>query len=1204
MSRFARFLVCCVLLFGALALPAQTTTTGAINGVIADQTGAVISGATIVLTNTATGSVQKAKSAGNGAYRFDLVDPGTYKIVVDQPGFEKLESTLTVDNSQVVAANVKLTIGSDQQTVEVSAVAALINAENGNVANTVNQIQVEEIPNSGNNLLYETKITPGFNNGGAAFGVIGNTSYQIDGENFNDPANNANNSGASNLTLGLDDVKEATVTGNGYSGQFGGLVGANVSYVTKSGGNRVHGDLNYYWTGRALVANSFSHKEFSQTINPATGLPQGPTPRTFENANQWAGQISGPVFIPKLFNGHDKLFFLVDAEGLRALLPAGGTTVTVPSPNFETYTLNKLQATGLGASVPYYKQIFALYDAARTLHNAQPGNPNFTTLTAIATGCPTNTGSTTYLNPTDLAGLGTNPGACADYYSGTAISVANEALEIYRVDYNASARDKMFWRFEHDNGFQPTSTDQINPIFNAISIQPQDDGQFNETHLFGTKATNNLIVAGLWYGAIFGPANINATTAVFPATQGFSDGTFTTLGGSDHSYPQGRNITTIQLQDDFAINYGAHTVKVGAKAYYIKENDYNFSAGTIPGITSYTIGSFINGGYDPAYASYTGTNCAVNSFPLPAGCTATTDTYASTFAQSFPVKKNHPLGEDQWAVYAEDDWKASHSFSLTYALRLEHQGNVKCLDNCLTQLQTPFPSLNHSYTIPYNQAYAFNQRSLFPGLQVIEFEPRVGFAYNPPIMHESMVIRGGYGIFYDGLSTGTLDTVANNPPQKPSFSIVGPDFISQAQSSNLWQDATAYQQAYVTGFTNGGTVTSIKASLPLPSEQAAFTPPTLYTEQPNFKMYNVQKWNLEIQKQMGKYTVLSVNYLGNHGTHKPYTNAALNAFNTPNQTKLPTLIGLPTGTAPITGLSTGYTPIDPRFGIVDYYVSGGSNSYNGVIVGFTQKFGASGGLINAGYTYGHLFDNGVGSLANGAATGTTDIGGPPDPFHPNTFWGTSASDIRHNFVVSYVYKAPFGRGARYLSNVNGLVDGVVSGWEVSGAAYAYSGLPFTVIDTATASKINGYATGAYAVSLPASLVNPASKSQGTCGYGLQVCLSATQFITTGTNAINTAAFYPGSNMNQARNQYRGPMYVSTDFAATKAIPLHWEGGRFSVAAQAFNVLNHLNFSRPTGSLNSSSFAKITSTVNPSGIFSGVGGDDSPRIVQLKAKLVF
>ena len=305
--RFALLLLLVSSFFG-LSLHAQTTTTGAINGVIADQSGASIPAATVVLTNVATGDTQTAKSSSSGTYRFDLLRPGSYTISVEQPGFAKLRSTVQVDNSQVLAANLKLTIGSDTQTVDVQSVASLISADNGNVATTIGQVQVEEVPNSGNNLLFENKITAGFNTG---FGVVGSTSYQIDGENFNDPYNNSNNSGASNLTLGLNDVSEATITANGYSGQFGGLVGANVSFVTKSGGNRVHGNASWFWTGRSLVANTYLHKSTPPI-----------TPRSFENANQWSALLSGPLTIPHLFNGHDKLFFLADAEGLRAILPA------------------------------------------------------------------------------------------------------------------------------------------------------------------------------------------------------------------------------------------------------------------------------------------------------------------------------------------------------------------------------------------------------------------------------------------------------------------------------------------------------------------------------------------------------------------------------------------------------------------------------------------------------------------------------------------------------------------------------------------------------------------------------------------------------------------------------------------------------------------------------------------------------------------
>jgi hypothetical protein len=605
-----------------------------------------------------------------------------------------------------------------------------------------------------------------------------------------------------------------------------------------------------------------------------------------------------------------------------------------------------------------------------------------------------------------------------------------------------------------------------------------------------------------------------------------------------------------------ALNFGVHTLKFGGKGYVIKENDFYFTNGTVPLETVSTLGAFINGGYDPAFTKTSGS-----------GSTATTTfTNATTFAQTFPQKNNYPVLLNQQAYYVEDDWKANRALSITASLRLEHQGNIQCLQNCITLPVTQFPDLNHSASIPYNQAYKFNQSDVLPGLQKLEWQPRFGFAYNPPFLGESFVVRGGYGIFYDGLASSILEGVAKNPPTKNSFS-VSQDHLANNETSNLWTDTAAYNNAFATGITNGGTVASIKASLPTAAERNAFSPPSVYAPQNDFKMYNVQKWNLEIQKSFGSKTAISINYLGNHGTHKPYTNAGLNAYQSPNASVQ--IAGLPT------------TQPDTRFGNVYYYVSGGSNNYNGVITTFTRRFGAS-GVFTAGYTYGKILDTGANGFSTTTSTSVTtasatDIGSPPDPYHPNRTYGPADTDERHNLTLNYVYKVPF-------KNI------FYGGWEVSGAAFAYSGLPFTVIDTATTNKINAYSTGAYGGSLVANYLGG---GEASCGHGKQACLKASQF----SSATSV-------DSNGPRNAWRGPMYVSTDLAVTKNIPLHWEGGTFSVAAQAFNVLNHLNFNRPSGSLSSSSFGQITTTLNPSGVFSGVGGDDSPRIVQLKAKVVF
>ena len=1123
---------------------AQTTTTGAISGLITDQSSAVIANATVTLTDTATHASQKARSTASGSYRFDLLAPGTYAIEVEAPGFAKLGSQVIVNSSQVVAADLKLAVGSDSQTIEVSTVAALINSENGNVATTVNQTQVEEVPNSGNNLLFETKITPGFNTG---FGTTARTLYQVDGQNFNDPYNNANNSGASNLTLGLNDVQEATIIANGYSGQYGGLAGATASFVTKSGANRFHGNASWFWTGRSLVANSYSHK--------VNALTSGITNRSFENANQWSALISGPVVIPHLIHGKDRLFFLADAEGLRAVLPATSTTVLLPSQNFQTYTLKKLTARGLSNSIPFYQNLFNIYNAAGAAHGvpvnapgSATGNPNASSANITynnlvynhsVTGCGT-------LDATDTVGLGNLPGACTNYYSSTATTFANEALQTYRADAVLTEHDRMFVRYRFDSGTQPTNTDPLSSAFNAISIQPQHSGQLNETHVFGAKATNNFILAGLWYGALFGPQNLPASLAVFPAQMAFTDSSLATVGGSNASFPTGRNITTVQVQDDFALSQGAHTLKFGGKGYFITENDHYFTAGTVPSIGVTTMGAFVNGGVDPL------PNLSPTTFA------ATTTISRTNFTQSFPSRPNYRVGYNQWAAYAEDDWKANRALSVSFALRVEHQGNISCRQNCLTQLSSPFLSLNHLASIPYNQAYSFNQSNSLFNLQQLEWQPRVGFAYNPPIMHDSLVVRGGFGIFYDGLAGNLLEGIAKNPPTKNTFTNVNGDNLANTETTNLFSDTAALNSAFQAGVTSGGTVASIKASLPT-SLQPFFTSPTVYTSQPNFHMAYIEKWNLEVQKQFGKRDVLSLNYMGNHGVHLAFTNAGLNAFSANGSIK-----GLPTAQP------------DTRFGPVYYYQSGGAANYTGLIISATHKFDG-GSLITAGYTLGKALDTGANGFSTTTATGTTDIGGPVNPYNPNGTYGPANNDERHNFVMNYVYKLPF-RNPFY------------GGWEVSGIAFAYSGLPFSVIDTTTTSNISGYATGAYGASL---LANYNGGGQKRCDYGKDQCLLASQF----SPATSVTS-------NQGRNQFRGPKYITTDLAVTKSIPLHWEGGRLAIAAQAFNVLNHLNFSRPTGSLSSGTFGQVTSVVNPSGIFSGVGGDDSPRILQLKAKIEF
>jgi Carboxypeptidase regulatory-like domain len=1081
MRRLALLAFLFLSLFWSGEIWGQTVITGAVSGTLTDPTGSSVAGALIVLRNKETGAIHQAKTSASGRYRIDLIQPGEYTLTVDQPGFAELVSPVTISTDQIAGADLKLSLASANQVVSVTAQSPL-QVEDGNVSTTVTQTQIESVPNSGNNMQYVTRLVPGFN---ISTGFGGGTAlYTVDGMLNNDAYGNSPDTGANNLMLGLSEVKEATVSGSPYSGQAGGLVGPQVNFVTKGGTNRVHGTLNYWWTGRALIANSWFNKNFAS--------PSQYTSRPPVHATQYSGDIGFPVI-------KDRLFLYSDTEGIRLVIPTS-SRVIIPSQAFENATITNLQNKGLTSSVPFYQKLFNLYNGASGISRALPGNGS------SATGCPTVQAELNELP----AGI-----VCTNYFQSNVPNTSNEWLVNVRGDFVINKHDSGFVRVGADLGLQPSSTSQINPIFNTVSWQPLHSGQLNETHLFGGRAINSFIATGYWYISIFGPGNVPATLAAFPASISLGDSTFTGTGTSSTS---GRIVSSGQVEDNVSVFLGNHTLKFGGRLYKSKVSDYAFESGNVPTITPATLGAFYNGGVD----------------------TTTGASAVTTFKQAFSAQNAYPISYYQLGVYVEDDWQLKRNLTLTAALRVDRQSDVSCLKNCITSAVAPFPNLNHGATIPYNKALSFNHRSSFPGgLQAASWEPRLGFAYTPPFMHQSFVIRGGAGVFVDRLPGSITDSLSANPPDHPSFTVSG-DNLAQGEASNLFLDAVALNTAFSSGITNGGTLASIKTGLPS-SLQRFVTPPNLYNVQNNLKIYEIYKWNLEVQKSLPWNTVISVNYLGDRGNYNRLTSGGLNAYTTTS------IGGLP-ATVP-----------DARFGTVTYLFSGGNSSYEALISQVTKRF-HNGGVINFGYT---------------RSNSLTSYATPGDPYHPVALYTTASTDIRNAFVLSYVYKLPF-RNAFYGS------------WELSGALFANSGLPFWVTDSATASTLGS-------TNYSGVLFDQYSGGgEANCSNGHSKCLTSSQFTTASSVTLT-----------QNPPVFRGPGYFDTDVSLIKTIPLYWEGGKFSFGAQFYNILNHPNFSNPSATnIASSTFGTITSTKNTPGIFSGVGGDDSPRIVQIKAKVSF
>ena len=733
----------------APSLMAQSLVSGDITGTVTDPSGAVVPKATVAIKNNSTGATRTVTSNAAGAYRFSLLPPGNYTVTASAPGFNKAQTTTSVTVGQATIADVKMQVGTSATTVEVTSAAPLVNAENANLSTNFNQTIIANQPNPGNDLTYIAQTAPGVNmNSGMGYGNFNTAGlpatanvFTMNGENQMDPYLSLNNSGASNLMLGRNDVQEATVVTNAYSGQYGQEAGAQVNYVSKSGTNAFHGNAEYFWTGSSMDANSY--------LNNLTGAA-----RPFNNNNQWAGSIGGPI-------KKDKLFFFLDTEGLTYIVPST-QTVYAPTTAFAGATLANLAATN-PTEVGLYSKAFSLYQGA----------PGYNTGTPVPGSCG--------------AGFSGPAINCFQSWTGNPTEPASEFLGIGRIDYNLSDRDHLFWSVSADHGTQATGADPINPAFNVASYQPQYNGQGQWTHTLGSNATNQLIYAGSYYRAIFSTADGPAT---FPGQLDMAGLGFTSLGGQfggggQFIFPQGRNVTQYQFVDDFSWTHGNHTIKVGGNFLRYDVSDYTFAGGV--GAPLSVIGS-------------------VNDFY---------NGYANAYLANYPSQLSQPVALWNLGAYVQDEWRVSKSLKLTFALRAEHFANPVCNTNCASQLTGSFGEASVSPTTPYNQMIMANQNSIFRSTDAINWAPRFGFAWSPG-GSDKTVVRGGFGIFYDAFPAAFGDTFMLNAPGYIPMTLGGlqpwANTVTPGVSPSLISAGSA--AAIRSGFANGASFASLSAGVP------------------------------------------------------------------------------------------------------------------------------------------------------------------------------------------------------------------------------------------------------------------------------------------------------------------------------------------------------------------------------------------------------
>ena len=1134
---------------------AQGETTSAIVGQVRDANNAVVAGAIVTITNSETGLRRSAKTDDSGRFNFPQLKPGIYSVKIEAPGFEPRQNNNVVSAlGQKQTVDFTLGVARSRETVEVSSEAPILNPENANTSTTLNSPALEDLPNPGGDLTYQLQFSPGdlINTAGSGNDFVGGTNgygnvefnglpalsngYIVDGLETNDPLTNLNSGLSTNLVLGLNSISEVTVNTLSYAVDQGRYGASQVNYVTKSGSNQFHGNLYELWNGALLNA-----ADYFTNATPGNHKP-GAT------VNHFGGRLGGPI-------AHDKLFFFFDSEWVRIALPIV-TPTTVPSTAFQQYVLQQLPLGGMDSvtgstyspspqSVAFYQKMFALY-----------GNTNGTPLAVL--GCPLNSDGTT------PSGTPPNGNGCANRQSVSHSSDDHEQVQTLRIDYNINQRDTAWFRFQADTGVQAAYTDPINSLFDAVSPQPLYSFAAGYTHVFSQNLVNYFNPAFSWYESLFGPANLQKTLAAFPIVlQGNgANAPFTTIGGLDNTWVQGRRASRFFINDNLAWSDAAHELRFGTNTRIFRLNDYDFGQGTVPTVAYTTLPQFIYG-------------------------------VASTATQTFPLSANEPFRFLNLDLYAQDTWKVTQKLTWTFGVRDTFNSNPLNPHDQIARLGGSFGSISHDVNQPLNAAIQTHLGDLFSSTPLAIWQPRTAIAWQ---FEPKSVLRAGFGIFSDILPGSVADLMGTNPPYDKTFQggllgTVGGTAIAPGVPHSAADATVAANQRFSSGFPQG----QLSCASPQ-ADSATCLPPVAITAVPTGKLHApyFMEWSLGIEHQFGTTASLLARYVGTRAVNQPYL-TQVNGYQTVCQGCF----------APFPYMQ----PTDPRFSVVTQLATGENSHYNGLQLTAMKRMGHGlQGQFN--YTWSRCLD----TVSNGGFL-QFSAGGilSPLPGELARDYGPCDYDIRHNLNAQYVYQLPIHVRNHQLAHV-------LNGWQMSGTMFWHSGVPFSVLSTPYSANGNGIVQGSgpqFASVVPGVPLYEHHSVAGVTQPGTLQWLNPAAFVSAVDPSTGRCAGGDEPQHcqfgNLGRNALRGPDFVWNDFYLTKWFPMG-ERVKLRVEAQFFNVFNHPNFGLPSMTLagipgkpsTQTGFGALAYTTSPpTGLLGvGLGGDSSPRMIAFQARLEF
>jgi len=1129
---------------------------GSIVGTIHDASGASVAGASVTVTNTATGIENQVTADGNGNWEIPSLRVGVYRVTASMPGFTTAVAdniTLSVGSRQRI--DLTLQIGQAQETVEVNNVQLQLETESSQRGQIITQYQSASLPLVSRNysdllaLVTGSRQAPTAATTSSVNSLVRAGAYNINGQRsmFNNflldgMDNNAygeSNQGFDNQIIAIppDSVSQWQIVTNNENAEYGRSSGATINVASQAGTNDYHAALYEFIRNTDLNAAGFFKPTLTGTLGPV------PFQKPTFNRNQFGMNFGGPIL-------KNKLFFFLDYEGFRQTLKPLGV-FTLP-------TQNELNGKLV---VPVKNPITGqTYAAGQQIPDAAFN--------------PTSLQVVNFFRqiPLPLAGSPTTGLASNDYALLVPFTDNSDKGDL-RLDWQQNAASSWFLRV----------SDRKETGVNYPAIPLPLDGQTNgtirvldqqvalgNTHLFGSNKVLDARVglsrtkAGKFTLSI---GNNSITIPGLPSNPIVAGG-LPSIGITNFS-AFGRQSTNPQWQDpallDPKVNFtwvkGQHSMKFGYEYEHIwmAVNDNNPLYGSFGFSSDYT-----NTGNSPVADNY----WADFLFGLP-------NSYA--LANYYVTHLRSSMDN----VYAQDDWKVTSKFTFNYGMRWEYgspyseqHNNISNFDPISQTVLTITPGAVAGNGItPVKAGGVYGSTLVNPDFT--DFGPRIGFAYSPD---DKTVIHGGFGLSYVHYTrAGSGDILGINAPQA-QFASVGSQAVAPSPTSQCPVGAPA-TNCFVTidrGFPSSLTVFN-KAT-----DNITWIPR-------NTKDSYVESYFLSVQRQLAKNIVFDVAYVGNHGVR-------LQGFLNGNQKD------------PQAGFARPYAnwPSDITAAVNEFY-----SHFDSLQARYEQRFVGGLTLLNS-FTWQHSLDNASASLEGNTPS-------PQDGNNPAADYSQSDYNLPIANVTSLVYDLPFGRGRSYLSSTNGLMDAVIGGWQVSGINTMQAGTPFNITYSPSASnQVSQQITASYRGAnlyrpdrVPGQPLIKKSQLPGT-GYIQYINYAA--FVLPPTKDAAGNLLSPFGNLS--RNPGRTPAFYETDLALNKKFNLPVERMKLEFRSEFYNLFNHTNYYLPSGglggTLGTTNATLAPGATSPIGAITGgtpssngqVTSTFQPRIIQFGLKLTY